>query len=150
MQLHASFRVRLESLSSMSRCVLPKGLMTPKCSSPGDIAKTSAFLDQIAPTKTCGLCALIESSKEVMNAPSIVNSNDRVVAVVFGVEDFSAAIGICRSSDDTGLLYARSAVIVAARSGDKEVYDLSSMDFRDQNAVKTITNELVISVLAVN
>ena len=130
------FRADCEALSGLGPDTLPDGVMISKCASAEDVREAAAFLEQIDPSGGLGLCAVIESARGVVNAASIVAASDRVVAAAFGAEDFSAEIGIRRGPEDAELLYARSAVVTAARAADCEVYDSPSMDFRDLDKVK--------------
>ena len=130
------FRADCEALSGLGADTLPDGVMIAKCASAEEIREAAAFLEQIDPSGGLGLYAVIESARGVVNAASIFAASDRVVAAAFGAEDFSAEIGIRRGPEDAELLYARSAVVTAARAADCEVYDSPSMDFRDLDKVK--------------
>ncbi len=131
-----AFRPDCEALSELPRDRLPGGVMVPKCASSEQVQQAAAFLDRIDPSRGLGLYAVIESARGVVNAAKIVAASDRVVAVAFGAEDFSADTGIRRGPDDAELLYARSAVVTAARAAGCEAYDSPSMDFRDRERVK--------------
>ena len=131
------FRADGKALAGLGPQALPGGLMIAKCASPEDVREAAGLLDQIDPLGDRRLYAVIESARGVVNAASIVTASDRVVAAAFGAEDFSAETGIRRGPEDAELLYARSAVVTAARAAGCEVYDSPSMDFRDLAKVKT-------------
>ena len=125
-----------EALAGLPPEALPDGVMVPKCASSEDVSEAAAFLDEVDPSGRVGLYVVIESARGVVNAVKITTAHDRVVAAAFGAEDFSAETGIRRGPDDDELLYARSAVVTAARAAGCEVYDSPSMDFRDLAKVK--------------
>ena len=131
-----AFRPDCEALAGLPPDALPDGVMIPKCASPEEVREAAAFLDRIDRAGNLGLYAVIESPRGVVSAASIVTASDRVVAAAFGAEDFSAETGIRRGPDDAELLYARSAVVTAARAAGCEAYDSPSMDFRDLDQVK--------------
>ena len=132
----AAFGPDCEALAGLPSEALPDGVMVAKCASSEDVSEAAAFLDEVDPSSRVGLYAVIESARGVVNVVSIVTASDRVAAVAFGAEDFSAETGIRRGPDDVELLYARSAVVTAARAAGCEVYDSPSMDFRDLAKVK--------------
>lgn len=120
---------------ALANCV-PDGLMIPKCSSPDHADKIAAFLERTDPEGRCSIYALIESAAGVVRAPEIANCSPRVAALAFGAEDFSAQMGIHRSENDIELLYARSAVVTAARAGAREAYESPCLDFRNLDRVR--------------
>ena len=125
-----------EALAGLPPEALPDGVMVAKCASSEDVREAAAFLDEVDPSGRVGLYVVIESARGVVNAVKITTAHDRVVAAAFGAEDFSAETGIRRGPDDAELLYARSAVVTAARAAGCDVYDSPSMDFRDLAKVK--------------
>ena len=131
-----AFPTDREALADLPRETLPSGVMIPKCSSSEEMLEAAAFLDQVDPARGCGLYAVIESARGVVNVSDIVMADDRIAAAAFGAEDFSAETGIRRGADDCELLYARSAVVTAARAAGREAYDSPSMDFRNLDKVR--------------
>ncbi len=91
----------------------------------------------------------IESASAILMAYDICVASDRVRWVAFGAEDYSADMGIARAvdidADDTGrvdeygeagLLYARSAVAVAARAARVVALDTPYVRFRDEAGLR--------------
>ena len=92
----------------------------------------------------------IETAAAVVNAYGICSASPRVRWVAFGAEDYAADMGIMRDVDsdsvqlghadeygDASLLYARSAVAVAARAAGVEALDTPYVKFRDSDGLKT-------------
>ena len=86
------------------------------------------------------LVPLVESALGVRNAYEILAAVDRVRAVLFGSGeqgDLVADLGCQWTPDGTGLLHARSAVLLAARAaGIAEPLDAVFMDFRNDDALR--------------
>ena len=102
--------------------------------------------------RSLGILPWIESASGVVNAYTICWASDRVRWVAFGAEDYCADMGIGREVDesssddvDTGrvpeygeasLLYARSAVAVAARAAGVVSLDTPYVRFRDESGLR--------------
>jgi citrate lyase subunit beta/citryl-CoA lyase len=84
---------------------------------------------------------LIESAKGVRDVDELLSCDDRVTSVLFGSGeqgDLVADLGCEWTPEGTGLLYARSAVLLAARAaGIAQPMDAVFMDFRDNDALRT-------------
>ncbi len=100
-------------------------------------------------TGSVGILPWIETASAIVHAYDICSASSRVRWVAFGAEDFSADMGISREVDvsdtETGrmeeygeasLLYARSAVAVAARAADVEALDTPYVKFRDPDGLR--------------
>lgn len=74
----------------------------------------------------------VESAAALLDAPRIARA-PRVAGLVFGSEDFSADLGlpVRREAEAADLLYARSAVVVAAVAAGKSAIDGIWSDFKD-------------------
>lgn len=96
-----------------------------------------------------GILPWLETASAIVNAYSVCTASERVRWVAFGAEDYSADMGISRAVDvagsDTGsveeygeasLLYARSAVAVAARASDVDALDTPYVKFRDSDGLR--------------
>ncbi|MEQ1950118.1 CoA ester lyase [Mesorhizobium sp. CN2-181] len=80
------------------------------------------------------IAILIESVEGLENVASILAESPRIVFAMFGGADLSAELGVAISHDP--LLYARSRVVHAARLAGVDVFDVPSLDFRDQAVVQ--------------
>ena len=96
-----------------------------------------------------GILPWLETASAIVRAFEICTSSDRVRWVAFGAEDFSADMGISREVDvdddgvgsieeygEASLLYARSAVAVAARAADVQALDTPYVRFRDPDGLR--------------
>ena len=79
-----------------------------------------------------GVIAGIETALGVADARLLL-AHERVVAAYFGAEDFIADMGGIRTASNEEVLYARSAVVLAARLGGVPLLDQVVTDFRDDD-----------------
>jgi citrate lyase subunit beta/citryl-CoA lyase len=95
-------------------------------------AKVGMALGSIA------LLATVESAAGLLNAPSIAASTPRVMGLMFGAEDFALDLGLStnREGEAREMIYARSAVAVAAASAHVQVVDGVWPDIRDFEGVR--------------
>lgn len=93
----------------------PGGIVLPKCESAADVREVIQFFERI-PGWDCRVCPLIESPRGLLEAAHIASASERVIALAFGAEDFCAATGIRRTAGEQELLFARSALVVAAKA----------------------------------
>jgi citrate lyase subunit beta / citryl-CoA lyase len=83
----------------------------PKVESPDDVRQVADLLAQVGCPAT--IQCLLESALGVEHACEIARAHERVVSLGLGEADLMADLGV---SDDAGLTYARSRVVVAARA----------------------------------
>ena len=96
-----------------------------------------------------GILPWLETASAIVHAFEICCASQRVRWVAFGAEDFSADMGIVREVDvdddeigsveeygEASLLYARSAVAVAARAAGVEALDTPYVKFRDPEGLR--------------
>jgi citrate lyase subunit beta/citryl-CoA lyase len=107
-----------------------EGLVIPKVDDPEDVVSLARALDEreaaagLAP-QAVRLVPSIESARGLLAAPAIAASSDRVVALLFGAEDFALDLGLPaeREGEAADLLHARSAVVVAAVAAGRVAID---------------------------
>jgi citrate lyase subunit beta/citryl-CoA lyase len=106
------------------------GIVAPKIDDPDEVVRLSRDLDERedAAGMTRGsirIVASIESARGLLEAHSIAASADRVIALLFGAEDFARDLGLPaeRQAEAAELLYARSAVVVAAVAARRQAID---------------------------
>jgi citrate lyase subunit beta-like protein len=67
----------------------------------------------------------------LLNLREICQASPRLEAIIFGAEDFCASIGALRTAAATEVLYARSAVVVAAAAFGLQAIDMVQVNFKD-------------------
>ncbi|MEJ2410124.1 MAG: CoA ester lyase [Novosphingobium sp.] len=98
-----------------------EGIALTKVVSADDIHATSQMLAQLERDRGLEvgktlIIAAIESARGLVNAVSIADADPRVVGLMFGAEDYALDLnlGTSREKEAADLLYARSAMVVAA------------------------------------
>ena len=125
-----------------------------KIGGPDDIAEVDAMITPLEDegglvNGRIGILPWLETASAIVNAYAICMASERVRWVAFGAEDFSADMGISRDVDvelsdagrneeygEASLLYARSAVAVAARAADVQALDTPYVKFRDPEGLR--------------
>ncbi|MBI2989078.1 MAG: CoA ester lyase, partial [Deltaproteobacteria bacterium] len=114
------------------------GLVLPKVETAEEALKVDALLKEREPKlkiEKDGLKLLIaiESPKGLLNAPSIAACSQRVIGLMFGAEDFGRELGLptSREGEARDMLYARSALAVAAASAHVQAVDGVWVDLQD-------------------
>jgi citrate lyase subunit beta / citryl-CoA lyase len=79
------------------------------------------------------LLVAIESPRGLLNAPVIAGRSPRVCGLMFGAEDFGRELGLptAREGEARDMLYARSALVIAAASAHVQAVDGVWVDLKD-------------------
>jgi len=121
---------------------LPQAVHLPKVESVDQLdwfaAKFNSVLHK-APERKIGLIMFIESAAALIDLPKILRASVQLSddsyfvpeAVVFGSDDFVADIGATRTPEATELVYARQAIVTAAKAFRLQAIDLVHIDYKD-------------------
>ncbi len=106
------------------------GIVAPKIDHPDEVARLARDLDEREDAAgisrgSIRLVPSIESALGLLEAHAIGARSDRVIALLFGAEDFARDLGLPaeREAEAAELLYARSAVVVAAVAARRQAID---------------------------
>jgi len=115
----------------------PHALRLAMVESPEDIIYTDQFIDRCEreaglPSGSVKLMASIETARGVTNAAKIAVASPRLVAISFGAEDFTHSIQSERTAQGQELLFARSAVVLAARAAGIDPIDTVYSNIDDE------------------
>ena len=115
-----------------------EGLVIPKIETPEQVRIVEEILDDretgVGMEKgATRLLVAIESPLGIINAYTIAGSSPRIIGLIFGAEDYGKAIGLPfqREEEARDLLFARSAIVVAATAADVQCVDGLWPDFKD-------------------
>jgi len=115
-----------------------EGLVCPKVETPEEVQKVDSILKAREPAlkmPSAGIALLIaiESPRGLMNAAAIAAASPRVCGLMFGAEDFGRELGLptFREGEARDLLYARSALVIAAASAHVQAVDGVWVDLKD-------------------
>ncbi len=126
-------------LQAIARAGL-QGLVLPKVQGPADVLRVCRWLDQHEtragiPSGSVGLLAIIESARGLVQAPAIASVTPRLVGLMFGAEDFALDMGLFSHPGQGLVNYARSALAVAAASGQIRAIDKVFTDIGDPDGL---------------
>lgn len=121
------------------------GLVIPKAEHPDIIIQIDGALTALEmtyghPVGTIGIIPLIESAVGVRNTYDMAIASDRVECVMFGggeQGDLVADLGCEWTPEGTGLMQARSQVLLSSRAaGIEHPFEAVFMDFRNHEALR--------------
>ena len=88
------------------------------------------------------IIALIESAEAVMNLNEICKASPYLDGLIFAAEDFALDLSLTRTPSLTEFLYARSAIVTAARAHNlSSTIDLVCTSFRGEEGLRTLEEE---------
>jgi len=115
-----------------------EGLVCPKVDTVEEVRTVDAILNEKEPQNQLAkgsvkLLIAIESPKGLLNAPAIAAASARIVGIIFGAEDFGREIGLptVREGQARDLIYARSAIVIAAAAAHVQAVDGVWVDLND-------------------
>ncbi len=125
------------------RHIIPYNVHTvliPKCESAGNVREVESEIEQLSTLhnikKTVLLLPIIESALGVVRAFEIASASDRICAIAIGLEDYTADIGVMRTKAGAESLYARSAIVNAAKAAGLQAMDSVFSDVSDDEGLR--------------
>ena len=119
-----------------------EGLVCPKVDSPDEVRKVASILSDKEPKNrlekgSVKLLIAIESPRGLLAAPAIAAASERIVGIIFGAEDFGREIGLpaVREGEARDLIYARSAIVIAAAAAHVQPVDGVWVDLNDSDGL---------------
>jgi citrate lyase subunit beta/citryl-CoA lyase len=119
-----------------------EGLVCPKVETPEEVRKVDAIVKEREPALKMvsggvALLIAIESPRGLMNAAAIAAASPRVCGLMFGAEDFGRELGLptSREGEARDMLYARSALVIAAASAHVQPVDGVWVDLKDMDGL---------------
>ncbi len=123
----------------------PQVILIPKCESADNVKAIESEIRSIEKNGGRGpetlLLPIIESALGVVQAFSIASSSSRICALAIGLEDYTADIGVERTAEGKESLYARMAVLTAAKAAGVQALDSVFSDVDDVDALRRSTLE---------
>jgi citrate lyase subunit beta/citryl-CoA lyase len=111
----------------------------PKCENAEYVRNVEAEIEHIKKryhlTNNIWLVPIIESALGVENSFDIARSTENVVALVLGLEDYTADLGVPRTAGGKESFYARTRIVVAARAAGIQPIDSVFSDVDDMEGL---------------
>ncbi len=93
--------------------------------------KRSTLIQSARVTRPIWLMPILESALGIENAFAIATASERIVALTIGLEDYTADLGVAKTSDGAESLYARMRVVNAAHAAHVQAIDSVYGDVAD-------------------
>lgn len=139
----------LEDLTSLAPLSHVDAVVVPKVNSAADLAFVTDVFRHVAPERhgsnaenPIKIIALIESARAIMNLPEIIKASPYLSGFIFAAEDFALDLSLTRTPSLSEFLYARSAIVTAARAAElPSAIDLVCTAFRGEEGIKRLEEE---------
>ena len=122
--------------------IVPHGvhlILVPKCESATQIHKIEEVIQEIKKENNINheilLMPIVESALGIEKCYEIACSSENVVAMAIGLEDFTADLGVKRTSEGKESLYARTRLINACKAAGIQPIDSVFSDVSDMEAL---------------
>ena len=114
----------------------PDAIRLPKVDSAEDVIEADRIISRIEAERglapgSVGIQAMLETARAIVNVNSIAAASSRLVGLTLGGQDLAADLGIKATKVGLELLYAKSAVVIAAKAFGLEAFDTVYTDVAD-------------------
>jgi citrate lyase subunit beta/citryl-CoA lyase len=113
----------------------PDVILIPKTENPGQVQKVADRIEKLNKKKKIWLIPIIESAIGIENAFQIASSSSGIVAVVIGLEDYTADIGVNRTKSGEESIYARLRIVNACKAAGIQPLDSVYPDVADEEGL---------------
>ncbi len=117
----------------------PDVIIFPKVEHREQVVEVDRCITEIA--KRCGvetpiwLILIFESALGIENAFTIATASDRICAISIGIEDYTADLGVIKTSGGQESLYARMRLVNAAKAAGVQALDSVYADVADRDGL---------------
>jgi citrate lyase subunit beta/citryl-CoA lyase len=118
----------------------PDLILIPKVERPEQVAEVDRVIQELKirhnMTRPIWIMPILESALGIENAATIASANENVAALTIGLEDYTADMGVVKSSDGAESLYARTRLVNAAKAVGIQAIDSVFGDVGDTDALR--------------
>ena len=118
----------------------PDLILIPKVEHPGQVTQVDRMIGELkirhAINRPIWLMPILESGQGIESAGAIAASTENVVALTIGLEDYTADLGVARTSEGRESLYARTRLVNAAKAAGVQAIDSVFSDVADVEGLK--------------
>jgi citrate lyase subunit beta/citryl-CoA lyase len=105
----------------------PDMILIPKVESPNQVIEASQRIEEIKSkhniTRSIWLMPILESALGIENAHKIVNASAQIAALTIGLEDYTADLGVAKTTMGSESLFARQRIVNAAHAAGVQAID---------------------------
>jgi citrate lyase subunit beta/citryl-CoA lyase len=114
----------------------PDAIRLPKVDSAQDVIEADRLISALEakagiPQGSVGIQAMLETARAIVRVNEIAAASPRLVGLTLGGQDLAADLGIKATKEGFELLYAKSAVVIAAKAFGLEAFDTVFTDVAD-------------------
>ena len=118
----------------------PDLILIPKTETPEHVVEVARKIAEIkrrhAIVEPIWLMPILESALGIENAYRIATADDSVVALTIGLEDYTADLGVVKTSEGSESLYARTRLVNAAKAAGIQAIDSVFGDVADMDGLR--------------
>jgi citrate lyase subunit beta/citryl-CoA lyase len=118
----------------------PDLILIPKVESPNQVVELNCRIAEIKAdygvTRSIWLMPILESALGIENAFAIATCSEQIVALTIGLEDYTADLGVVKTSTGAESLYARQRLVNAARAAGVQAIDSVFGDVADMEGLR--------------
>jgi len=123
----------------------PDLILIPKVEHPGQVSQVDHMIDELKVRhqihRSIWLMPILESGQGIENAAAIAAASENVVALTIGLEDYTADLGVVKTSEGRESLYARTRLVNAARAAGLPAIDSVWGDVGDMDGLRRWAEE---------
>jgi citrate lyase subunit beta / citryl-CoA lyase len=117
----------------------PDLILIPKVETAAQVAEVDAAMTHIATesgvTRPIWLMPILESALGIENAFAIASASERIAGLTIGLEDYTADLGVVKTTMGSESLYARQRVVNAAHAAHVQAIDSVYGDVSDMEGL---------------
>lgn len=118
----------------------PDLILIPKVEEPEQIREADRMISDIKARtgiiRTIWVMPILESALGIENAFEVATASENVAALTIGLEDYTADLGVVKTTEGRETQYARSRVVNAARAAGVQAIDSVFSDVADMEALR--------------
>ena len=119
----------------------PDAVRIPKIDSPDDVRAADDIITRLEEENgmergSVRIHAMLETARAIVNASAIASSSPRILGLTIGGQDLAADLGIKITREGLEMLYARSAVVLAAKAAGLLAFDTVYTDIDDLEGLR--------------
>lgn len=120
---------------------LPDGIRLPKCENPALVQRLDTILTEFEEYMGCEIgrfkiMASVESAEGILNVNQTARASDRLIALAFSAEDYTASLQIDRPKTGEHLLVSRQLLLMACRAAGIQAIDTVWADTTDMEGFR--------------
>lgn len=118
----------------------PDLILIPKVEHPGQVTQVDRMISELKVrhqvNRSIWLMPILESGQGIENAAAIAAATENVVALTIGLEDYTADLGVAKTTVGRESLYARTRLVNAAKAAGIQAIDSVYSDVGDMDGLK--------------